>query len=180
MLSGEGCGSEHVEESMHLCFHFIAKLADGMMQPRRKLDRELMRCRRHYGAGDLRRSGKCIRCHSAGAQFVTERCRVLIGIVFRQQRGGLLCSVRWRFPENWQITEDRSRVFQQCKIHIMRQEHLEVTNRKEIDIVSGQRTNCRISFFERFKKGIGVPSFWTERSDTQRMQRIELRKELCG
>src|SRR6266511_3767554 len=180
MLSGEGCGSEHVEESMHLCFHFIAKLADGMMQPRRKLDRELMRCRRHYGAGDLPRSGKCIRCHSAGAQFVTERCRVLIGIVFRQQRGGLLCSVRWRFPENWQITEDRSRVFQQCKIHIMRQEHLEVTNRKEIDIVSGKRTNRRVGLFEGVEKGIRIRGLRSEGSDAERMQRIELRKELFG
>ena len=62
----------------------------------------------------------------------------------------------------------------------MRQEHLEVTNRKEIDIVSGKRTNRRIGLFEGVEKGIRIRGLRCEGSDAERMQRIELRKELFG
>ena len=77
-----------------------------MMQPRRKLDRKLMRGRRHERLGDPWRGRKCLSGHSAGAQFVTERCQVGIGVMFGQQRDHLLGLVRRRFPENWQITDD--------------------------------------------------------------------------
>ena len=105
---------------MHLCFHLIAVLPDRMMQTGRKLDWELMRGRRYKRAGNLRGSRKCIRRHTAGAQFVTEGCRVLARIVFGNQRNGLFRSVRRRFPENRQITDNRFRLFQQCNIRILR------------------------------------------------------------
>src|SRR5215472_11337816 len=112
MLCRKDRSAEHIEESMHLCFHFIAILPARMMQTCRKLDRELMRGRRHEGIGDLRGSGKCISRHPTGAQFVAKGCDVLIGIVLGEQRDGLLRSIRWRFPENWQVTDNRSRLFQ--------------------------------------------------------------------
>src|SRR4029077_14240419 len=45
MLRREDCSAEHIKKPVHLCFHFITKLPDRMMYPRRKLDRELMRSR---------------------------------------------------------------------------------------------------------------------------------------
>ena len=81
MLRRKHCSSEHIEKSVHLRFHFIAKLPDWMMQPGRKLDREPIRTCRYQCAGDLRRSWKCIRRHTTGAQFVTECCRSLVGVV---------------------------------------------------------------------------------------------------
>ena len=75
MFRRKDCGSQHIEKSVHLRFHFVSKLPDWMMQPSRKLDRELMRRCRYQSACDLRRSWKCISRHSAGSQFVTEFCR---------------------------------------------------------------------------------------------------------
>src|SRR6266487_4931079 len=81
MLRRKHRGSQHIEESVHFGFHFVAKLPDWMMQPGCKLDRELMRSCRYQRPCDLRRSWKCVGRHAAGAQFVTEFCRVLIGVV---------------------------------------------------------------------------------------------------
>ena len=105
---------------MHLCFHFIAVLPDRMMQTGRKLDWELMRGRRYKRAGNLRGSRKCISRHPAGAQFVAKGCHVLARIVFGNQGNGWFRSVRRRFPENRQITDNRFRLFQQCNIRILR------------------------------------------------------------
>src|SRR5437773_8223717 len=99
MLRRENGGAEHIKKSMHFCFHFIAKLSDGMMETCGELNRELMRRRRHKCRGDLPGAWKRICRHSAGAQFVTERCRLRIGVVFGQQRNGLLRSFRRRFPK---------------------------------------------------------------------------------
>jgi len=52
-----------------------------------------------------------------------------------------------------------------------------VTHRYEID-VARERTNCRINFVERFKKGIRIRGFWSKCRNPERMRRIELRKEL--
>ena len=120
MLRRENGGAEHIKKSMHFCFHFIAKLSDGMMETCGELNRELMRRRRHKCRGDLPGAWKRICRHSAGAQFVTERCRLRIGVVFGQQRNGLLRSFRRRFPKNWQITEDDPRFLQQCRICFVR------------------------------------------------------------
>ena len=54
MFRRKDCGSQHIEKSVHLRFHFVAKLPDWMMQPGRKLDRELMRSLRYQHARDLR------------------------------------------------------------------------------------------------------------------------------
>ena len=72
MLCRKDGRAEHIEESMHLRCHLIAKLSNWMMQTGRELDWELMRSRRHERPGDLRRSRKCIRRYAASAQFVTE------------------------------------------------------------------------------------------------------------
>jgi hypothetical protein len=53
MLCREHGGTEHVEESMHLCIHFITKLADRMMQSRGKLDRDTRLCRSDKDASYL-------------------------------------------------------------------------------------------------------------------------------
>ncbi len=84
MLRRKHRGAEDIKKSVHLCFHFIAKLPDRMMQPGRELDRQLVCCRRDERAGDLCRSWKCISGHSAGTQFVTERRPIGVGIVFGQ------------------------------------------------------------------------------------------------
>ena len=76
MFRRKDCGSQHIEKSVHLRFHFVSKLPDWMMQPSRKLDRKLMGRCRYQRTCDLRRSRKCISRHPAGSQFVTERCRV--------------------------------------------------------------------------------------------------------
>ena len=83
MLRRKDCGSQHIEKSVHLRFHFVAKLPDWMMQPRRKFYRELMLGCRYKRARDLRRSRKCISSHSAGAQFVSECCRFLVEVMPR-------------------------------------------------------------------------------------------------
>src|SRR6266704_3858546 len=109
MLRCEDSGPQHIKESVHLCFYFITKLPDRMMETCGELNRELMRRRRHKCRGDLPGAWKRICRYSAGAQFETERCRLRIGVVFGQQRNGLLRSFRRRFPKNWQITEDDPR-----------------------------------------------------------------------
>src|SRR5262245_3688471 len=60
MLRRKHRSSEHIEKSMHLRFHFAAKLPNWMMQAGRKLDRELMRSCRYERTRDLRRRWKCI------------------------------------------------------------------------------------------------------------------------
>src|SRR6478609_6913130 len=60
MLRREDCSSQHIEKSVHLRFHFVAKLPNWMMQPSRKFDGKLMRSCRYQSARDLRRSWKCI------------------------------------------------------------------------------------------------------------------------
>src|SRR5258705_13996285 len=104
-------GPQHIEKSVLLRFHFAAKLPDWMMQPSRKLDRELMGSCRYQSARDLRRSWKCIGRNSAGPQFVTECCHVLVGVVPSDQPDGLLCSLRRRFQKNRQLTNNGSRCF---------------------------------------------------------------------
>src|SRR5512132_3549010 len=42
MLRRKDCGSQHIEKSVHLRFHLVAKLPAWMMQPGRKLVCELM------------------------------------------------------------------------------------------------------------------------------------------
>ena len=120
MFRRKDCGSQHIEKSVHLRFHFVAKLPDWMMQPSRKLDRELMRSCRYQRACDLRRSWKCISRHSAGSQFVTECWRVVVGVVPGNQCNGLLCSLRRRFPKHRQLTHNRPRLFERSRIHIVR------------------------------------------------------------
>ena len=39
MLRRKHGGGEDIKKSVHLCFHFIAKLPDRMMQPRGALER---------------------------------------------------------------------------------------------------------------------------------------------
>src|SRR6478735_8093039 len=80
MFRRKNCGSQHMKKSVHLRFHLVAKLADWVMQPSRKLDRKLMRRCCYQSVRDLRRSWKRIGRHSAGAQFVTECWRVLGGV----------------------------------------------------------------------------------------------------
>src|SRR5215471_18992294 len=101
MLRCKHCSSEHIEKSVHLRFHFVAELPDWMMQPRCKLDRELMCGRAQQRACDLRRRWKCISGHSAGSQFVTECCHFLVRIVPGNQCNGLLRFLGRRFPKHW-------------------------------------------------------------------------------
>ena len=91
-----------------------------MMQPSRKLYRELMRSCRYQRARDLRRSWKCIGRNSACSQFVTECWHVFVGFVFGNQCNGLLCSLRRRFPKNRQLTHNRARCFERSRINIVR------------------------------------------------------------
>jgi hypothetical protein len=93
-----------------------------------KLDRQLMRSRSHERFGNLQRSWKRVHSHSAGTQFVTEGGCISIRVKFGEQRDSLLRPIGWRFPENWQITENRSRLLQQRDIDLVRQKHLKVTN----------------------------------------------------
>src|SRR5439155_13865316 len=100
-----------------------------------ELDRKLMRGRRYDSARDLRRTWKCICRDSASPQFVTECRHVLVGIVSGDQRDGLLPSFRRRFPENWQLTDNGSRCFKRSRVDILRQKHLEMTDRNNIGVV---------------------------------------------
>jgi hypothetical protein len=84
-----------------------------------KLEWQLMRSRGHQRFNNLHRSWKCVRSHSAGAQFVPESRRVGIGVKLSEQRDSLLRPIRGRFPENWQITENRSRLIQQRDIDVL-------------------------------------------------------------
>jgi fumarylacetoacetase len=53
MLRRKDCGSQHIEKSVHLRFHFVTELPDWVMQPGRKLDRELMGTCRYQSARDI-------------------------------------------------------------------------------------------------------------------------------
>ena len=60
----------------------------------------------------------------------------------------------------------------------MRQNHLQVTDFNEIDVVSRERTNRRVRVFERVKKGVCIHGFRSECRNTERMRTIEQRKQL--
>src|SRR5437016_5707018 len=77
MLRRKHCGPDHIEKSMHLGFHFVAKLPDWVMQPSGKFDRKLMRRRRYKRVCDLCRCGKRISGDSARAQLAP-KCRLVL------------------------------------------------------------------------------------------------------
>ena len=128
MLRSQHRRAQHIQKTVHLCFDFLPVLSQRMVETGCKLEWQLMRSRGYQRFSNLHRSWKCVRSHSAGAQFVTESRRVGIGVKFSEQRDGLLRSIRGRFPENWQITENRSRLIQRRDIDVLWQKHLEVTH----------------------------------------------------
>ena len=73
MLGRKNAGSKHIQKSVHLGFHFIAKLPDRMMQAGGEFDRDVMFCRRENRARDLDRARKGISRYAPGPKFVTKR-----------------------------------------------------------------------------------------------------------
>src|SRR5437016_4528061 len=77
MLRRKHCGPDHIEKSVHLRFHFVAKLPDWVMQPGGEFDREPIPAAGHKGKRDLRRSWERVSRDAARAQLVPN-CRLVL------------------------------------------------------------------------------------------------------
>ena len=171
MLRGEHAGAEHVQKPMHLRLHLLAVLPDGMMEPGRKLDRNVILRRRDEGARDLLRGGERIGRDAAGAQFKPEGAAISRPMVFGQEIDRLFGRVGGRLPKTLPCgsRHDSAHFGKHGRVRVFGQGHLQLMNRNSTGVSGLKRLDGSACFFQFVDEIAGALLLRAERRNAQRM-----------